>query len=154
MSKRAADGRGARLVLPADAQLCDDRSVPLDVLTPEVVEHPTPPSDEHQQAALAVKVLLVDLHVLGQMANALREQRDLHLGRPCVGVVQAIVADRCCLVGHTRMSLYRSGTTSHATTGGFGTWARYSGLPSADGAGSGAAHRCRGRAGPLAAAVR
>src|SRR5580765_3575285 len=117
MSKRAADCRSARVVLAADAQLRDDRSVPLDVLTPEVVEHPTSPSDERQQAALAVKVLLVDLHVLGQMANTLREQRDLHFGRPSVGVVQAIVADRCCLVGHTRMSLYRVGTIKDATTG-------------------------------------
>src|SRR4051812_2855133 len=96
MSKRAADGRDASfVVLPANAQLGDDRSVPLDVLTSQVVEHPPSPSDEHQQAALAVEVLLVDLHVLGEVANALREQRDLHFGRPCVGVVQAVVADRC-----------------------------------------------------------
>ena len=85
----------------------------------EVVEHPTPPPDEHQQAALAVEVLLVDLHVLGEMADALREQRDLHFGRPCVGVVQTVVADRCGLVGHARVCASTGiGTTEHATTEG------------------------------------
>ena len=51
-----------------------------DVVPPEIVEHPTAASDEHQQTALAVEVLLVDLHVLRQVLDALREECDLHFG--------------------------------------------------------------------------
>jgi hypothetical protein len=102
--KRAADGCDALpYPLSANAQLGDERSIPLDVVAPEVVEHPTPPTDEHQQTSLTVKVLLVDLHVFGQMADTLRQQRNLHFGRACVGVVQLVVADRGRFVGHARV---------------------------------------------------
>ena len=76
--------------LSTNAELRDERSVPLDVVAPEVVEHATAAADEHQQPALRVKVLLVDLHVLRQVTDALGEERDLHLGRAGVGVVQLV----------------------------------------------------------------
>ena len=57
--------------LPAKAQLRDECSIPLDVVAPEVVEQPTAPTDEHQQPAARVMVLLVDLQVLRQVVDAL-----------------------------------------------------------------------------------
>ena len=88
--------------LTTNAQLRDERSVPLDVVAPEVVEHPTATTDEHEQAPLRVKVLLVDLHVLGQVTDAFGEDRNLHLGRARVGVVGAVLGDRGGFVGQQR----------------------------------------------------
>ena len=68
--------------LATNAQLGDERSITLDVVTSEVVEHPTAAADEHRAASLGVKVLLVDLHVLRQVADALGEECDLHFGEP------------------------------------------------------------------------
>src|SRR5262249_15979708 len=63
-------------------------------------------ADEHQEPALRVKVLLVDLHVLRQMADALGEERDLHLGGAGVSVGSTMFADRCGLVGHARVRAF------------------------------------------------
>ena len=78
------------VALPAKPELGDERAVPLDVVAPQVVEQPTPASDEHEQAPAAVVVLLVDLHVLGQVADPLGEQGNLHLGRTGVGLVEPV----------------------------------------------------------------
>ena len=45
----------------------------------EVVEQPTPPTDEHEQPTARVMVLLVDLQVLREVVDALGEERDLDL---------------------------------------------------------------------------
>ena len=41
----------------------------------------------------AVLVLLVDLEVLGEVVDAAGEQRDLHLGRAGVGLVEPVLGD-------------------------------------------------------------
>jgi hypothetical protein len=100
------DGRAAALSLPTNAQLGDERPIPLDVVTPEIVEHPTAATDEHQQAPLAVEVLLVDFHVLRQVPDAIREERDLDFRRASVGVVELVVGDCGGLVGHARVRTF------------------------------------------------
>src|SRR5262249_51971079 len=77
-----------RVVLSAEAELGDDGPVALDVGGTHVVEHPAPATDQHEQAAPAVVVLLVDLEVFGEVVDALGEEGDLHLGRPGVGLVE------------------------------------------------------------------
>jgi len=47
-------------------------------------------------------ILLVNLQVLSQVVDALREDRYLHLGRSGIGLVEAVLGDCCGLVGHTR----------------------------------------------------
>src|SRR5690348_12816911 len=89
-AKRGAE-RPLPVSLPADTELRDECPVPLDVVAPEVVEQPAPPADEHEQPALAVEVLLVHPHVLGQVPDAVREERDLDLGRAGVGLVLAVL---------------------------------------------------------------
>jgi hypothetical protein len=42
-------------------------------------------------------ILDVTLEMLGQIADALAEQRDLHFGGAGVGVVDAVRADHFCL---------------------------------------------------------
>ena len=80
------DGR-----LPAEAEPGDERPVPLDVVAPEVVEQATPPTDEHQEPSAGVMVLLVDLQVRREHVDPLGEERDLHLGRAGVGLVEAVL---------------------------------------------------------------
>src|SRR5262249_38411739 len=98
-TRRAAAPLADRVLAP-DPELADDRAVTLDVVATQVVEHAPAATDEHQQPPLAVKVLLVDLHVLREMPDPLGQERDLHFGRPGVGVVQLVLGDRGGLVRH------------------------------------------------------
>src|SRR5690349_11004671 len=59
----------------AEAELGDQLAVALDVDAAEVVEHATPTADEHQQAAAAVVILGVHLEVLGEVLDAIGEER-------------------------------------------------------------------------------
>ena len=71
--------------LLADAQLCNDRAVTLDVLLCEVVEQTAALTDHLVHTQTAVVVVGMDLQVSGELADALSEDRDLNLGR--TGVV-------------------------------------------------------------------
>jgi hypothetical protein len=79
--------------LTSDSQLRDDLTVPLDVGLLQVVQQPTPLTDELQKATTGVVVLLVDLEVLGEVPDALGEKRDLHLGRSGIRLTALVVAD-------------------------------------------------------------
>src|SRR4051812_43271910 len=93
--------RGARtnfhpprvLVLTPEAELLDQRAVGLDVLALEIVEQPAAPADELEQAAPRVVVLRVRAEMLGELVDPRRQQCDLHLRRPRVGVVLPVLAD-------------------------------------------------------------
>src|SRR5690606_7189639 len=80
-------------VLLTNAELRDDRAVALDVLRADVVEETTTAADELQKATAAVVVLRVRLEVLGEVGDPLAEERDLHLGRPAVGLVSLELLD-------------------------------------------------------------
>src|SRR5262245_31534500 len=98
---------------PTQAQFLDDGPVALDVVLHDVVEQPPTPSHQHPQTSLRVEVLLVDLHVLGEVLDAIGQQRDLHLRRTGVAVVQTMLGDRVALgrqvggfaVGHAEVIL-------------------------------------------------
>ena len=85
----AREGRQPRFRLLADPECLDRRAVTLDVLLAEVVEEPPPLSDQLQQAATRVMVVLVHFEVLGEFFDPPREQRDLDLGRSGVILVSA-----------------------------------------------------------------
>src|SRR5680860_1874417 len=88
--------------LSAEAELRDECPVPVDVVAPEVVEQPTTPSDQHEQPTARVMVLLVDLQVLRQVVDPLREERYLHLRCTGVGFVEAVLGDSGGGIGHAR----------------------------------------------------
>jgi len=67
---------------------------------PPASEQAPAPAHEHQKPPPTVMVLLVDLQVLGEVVDALGEERDLHLGRTRVGGMRPILGDRGRLVGH------------------------------------------------------
>jgi hypothetical protein len=77
--REAEDAPHASLL--ADTERLDDRSITVEVLLFEVVEEATALADQHEQAAARMMVLRVNLEVLGQVRDSLREQRDLHFGR-------------------------------------------------------------------------
>src|SRR5262245_52504108 len=81
----------ARLL--ADAQLLDESLVPLAVLALQELEQARAAADHHQQPAARREVLLVDLQVLREVIDLLRDERDLDLGAAGVLVVRAIGAD-------------------------------------------------------------
>src|SRR4051794_28208072 len=66
--------------LSAQAETLDDRPIPVDVGLGQVVEQPAALTDQQQQPPAAVVVVLVLAQVLGEVADAPRQQRDLHLG--------------------------------------------------------------------------
>ena len=63
----------------------------------EVVEQAAALADHHQQAAARVVVLLVRLEVLGQVGDALGQDRDLHLRRTGVALLVAYSPMSACL---------------------------------------------------------
>src|SRR3954471_12554793 len=75
------------------AETLDDRAVTLDLGLLQVVEQTTALADEQQQATTAVVVVLVRLEVLGEVTDAVTEQRDLHLGRAGVTSGRGVLGD-------------------------------------------------------------
>ena len=68
-----------------DAEFFDDGTITFDIDLHQVVEQTTTLPYEHLQCARSVEVFLVLLHVLRQMTDAVREQRDLTFRRSGVG---------------------------------------------------------------------
>src|SRR4051812_33232364 len=84
--------------LAAQAQLLDQRAVALQVVPLHVGQQPAPPADQLEQAPARMVVVLVHLHVLGELADPLGEQGDLHLGGAGVGVACPELADQLLLL--------------------------------------------------------
>ena len=75
--------------LPTKSQLGYETAVALHILILQVIEETTAFSDQHEQAPPAVMVLFVDLQMLGEMGNALGNQRHLDFRRTGIGGVFA-----------------------------------------------------------------
>jgi hypothetical protein len=85
-------------MLFADAEFGNNALVTLGIVFLEVVEQTTPLAHQHEKAAARAVVFLVRLEVLRQLANALAEQRDLHLGTAGVGRVRAMLVNEGSLM--------------------------------------------------------
>src|ERR1019366_9838981 len=82
-----------RAALLAKVEGRDDPAVPLEARSLEIVEQAAPLRDEGQETAPRMVVFDVRLEVLGQVRDALRQERDLHLGRSGVVIVRAELGD-------------------------------------------------------------
>src|SRR5687768_3129551 len=102
--------------LPAEPESGDECPVPLDVVPSEVVEQTPPLANEHEQPAAGVMVLLVDLQVRREHVDAPGQERDLHLRRAGVGLVEAVLADRGGGVRHLSDS-FSSGAVPYGNGG-------------------------------------
>src|SRR5581483_9922704 len=86
-----------RSCLPAQAELLDQGTVALQVGLLQVRQEPAPAADELQEAAARVVVLGVRAQVLRELADPLRQHRDLHLGRPRVLGAAPVLSDQLLL---------------------------------------------------------
>lgn len=64
----------------ANAELLDELTVLVDVVLLDVGEETTTLTNQHEQTTTGVEVLLVGLHVLGQLLDALGQDGNLNLG--------------------------------------------------------------------------
>src|SRR5687768_15256119 len=89
---RAPRGRAPLVaaVLAADAQTLDERLVAVLVDLLDVVEEAAPGLHHFQQPASRMVVLGVAFEVLGEVGDALGEDRDLHLGRTGIALLGGI----------------------------------------------------------------
>src|SRR5947209_6563299 len=85
--------------LAAQPQPLDERAVALHVFVFQVAEQPTTTTDELEKATLGVEVVLVGLHVLGEVVDAAGQQCDLDLGRSGVTGAGAVLVDDLLLDG-------------------------------------------------------
>src|SRR4029079_19479121 len=83
--------------LAAQPQLLDESAIALEVVLLHVREEAAPPSDELQQPAPRVVILRVGAQMLGEIVDALRQHRDLHLRRPRIGVRPPVLLDQLLL---------------------------------------------------------
>src|SRR6266446_6493390 len=79
---------------PADTEPLDDRAIPIGVVVLEIFEEPATLADQHQESATRMVVLRVLLEVLGEPVDPLGQERDLHLGRAGVALVNAVLLDQ------------------------------------------------------------
>jgi hypothetical protein len=80
-------------VLLAEAQLCDDCAVTLDVLLVEVSQLPPALAHHFEKPAPGVVVLAVDAQMLRKVINALGEHGNLHFGGTGVRRVLMVLFD-------------------------------------------------------------
>src|SRR5690348_13320176 len=79
--------------LAAEAETGDQAAVALDVVAAHVVEQATAMADELHQPAASVMVTFVRPQVLGEVIDALREDRHLDLRRASVRLVEPVLGD-------------------------------------------------------------
>src|SRR5438552_2349697 len=84
--------------LLADAQPFDELPIPRGILRLQVVEESSALPDQLEQPAARMVVLLVGLEVLGQILDALGQERDLDLGRAGVALVRPELLDHTLLL--------------------------------------------------------
>src|SRR5262245_5772247 len=89
------------------AQLRDQFSVSLHVLALEVVQKSPAAPDQLEQAAPRVMVLRMRPEVLRELVDALREERDLDLGRARVRLRAPVAPDdlQLCFLGQSQTGL-------------------------------------------------
>src|SRR5437763_15917963 len=75
------------------AKPSDQGGVALGVRALQIVEQPPAQADHDQEAAPRVKILLMGAEMVGQIADALRQDRHLHLGRSGIALFGGVFAD-------------------------------------------------------------
>ena len=81
------------LGLMAKAQAFDQLLVAVEILSAQVAQKLAALADKGQKALLGMVVVDVHAQVIGQIADPLRENGDLHFGRAGIGGMHAILLD-------------------------------------------------------------
>ena len=77
----------------AQTQSLDERPVTVEILVLEIPKQSAAFADHFQKAATGMEVLSVDLQMLCELSDALRQHRHLDLGRPCIARVYPVFRD-------------------------------------------------------------
>jgi hypothetical protein len=80
--------------LVPQSEFLDDRAVAVDIRPLHVIEQAATLSDHPEEPTATVMILFVGAEVVGQIVDAIREERDLNASRPAVGVVRLVLRDR------------------------------------------------------------
>ena len=88
-------GRVARLL--ADAELADDVAISVRVAPLEIVQEAATFADKHQQASPRAMVLLVRFEMLGELGDALTQDRNLDFRAAGVRVMRTELLNYVCL---------------------------------------------------------
>src|ERR1039457_6261503 len=88
----------SQFVLLANAKLADDLAIPLRVALLQIIKQTAALAHQHQKSAARPMVLLVQLKVLRQLANALAQEGNLDLRTPGVRLVRTKLLDNVCLL--------------------------------------------------------
>ena len=89
-----------RLRLATNAETADQSAVALDISALHVVEQAASLADELHESAARVMIALVDLEVLGEVGDPVRQERHLDFGRSRVRRVSLKVLDDLLLLSH------------------------------------------------------
>ena len=89
----AAELRFVHRRLFAQAKLFHDRAVARDIFLLKIAEQISSVTDHFQHAAAAVMILWIVLEMLVERVDAIRQNRDLHLGRARVALMRRISRD-------------------------------------------------------------
>ena len=88
-------------VLLAKLQFFGDGLVTVYVRRVEIIQQPAPLTHHHKQPTPRTVVLLVLLKVLGEVVDTLRQQRNLHVGRTGIPLVELKITNRFRFRFHT-----------------------------------------------------
>ena len=69
-------------LLLTNSQFADHFTIAIHIVRPEVIEQPAPLSDYFQQAAAGRVIFFMRLEMLGQVGNALAQNRNLYFRGP------------------------------------------------------------------------
>ena len=78
----------------AQLELFRNRLITAHIRILQVIQQPTSLTDHHQQPAARTVIFLVLLQMFGQVIDPLREQRDLHVSRAGILLMQLKIAYR------------------------------------------------------------
>jgi hypothetical protein len=89
-----------RKILMAQFQFLGDRLIAAQINRLQIFKQASALADHDQQPAARAVILFISLQMLGQMVDAMREQRDLHVRRTRVLGVRLKCFNRLCLRFH------------------------------------------------------
>ncbi len=114
--RKAADATFVSRSLATQSQFCNQGPVTLHILFLEVPEQSPPLTDHHEQTSPAVMILFMGLQMLGEVVDALSQQRNLDLRGTGVRGVRAVFIYNSLSVFHEVLS-YASKRSGDCPTG-------------------------------------
>ncbi len=85
--------------LAADAQLAENSAVTLGVALAQIGQQTATTTNQFQQAATRVVVMLVNIKMPNKLINSLGQKRNLHFWRPGIALMVRVLLNYAALLG-------------------------------------------------------